>query len=103
GELEAEDEIEELDAIFQGEAAAIVEVRRAVLNAAQGESLDGTVGRLMGEALDVKVVVLVIEIGGRDMARGALRLAEEEIFAADFLLAGFAAIQAAGEWIELGR
>ena len=57
GQLQLQDEVEELDGVLQGQAAAVVQVRRAVLDAAQRERLDRPVARLVREeALQLEVV-----------------------------------------------
>jgi hypothetical protein len=40
GKIECKDQIEELDRIFEGQAPAVMEVRRALLDAAQRKRLD---------------------------------------------------------------
>src|SRR5437879_198598 len=51
GELEPLDEVEELDGVLQRQAAAVVQVRRTLLDTAQGERLDRPVARLVHEAI----------------------------------------------------
>ena len=82
-QLELKHEVEELDRVFERQAAAVVHVRRAVLDAAQRERLDRPIARLIArEPLQVQVVHLVVEIERRRMADAALALAEEDLFAA---------------------
>src|SRR5262249_62161878 len=80
-ELEPEDEVEELDGVLQGQAAAVVQVRRAVLDAAQGERLDRAVARLVEEALQVQVVHLVVEGERRRVGDGTPGLAGGQLLA----------------------
>ena len=50
-ELELEDDVEELDGVVQCRAAAVVEVWRAVIDAAQREGFDRPLGAAGVEAL----------------------------------------------------
>src|SRR5690242_16255952 len=77
-ELQSLDQVEELDRVLQRQAAAVVEVRRAVLDAPQREGLHRPVPFVLEEPLQVEVMHLVIEVDGGRMAGGALRLAEEQ-------------------------
>ena len=59
-------------------SAAVVEVGRAVLDAPQREGLHRSVPRfVLEEPLHAEFMHLVIEVEGRRMAGGALRLAKE--------------------------
>ena len=56
-QAQLEDQAEELDRVLQGGQPAVVQVRRAVLDAAQPEGLDRPVARLVREeALQLEVV-----------------------------------------------
>src|SRR5437588_2481295 len=91
-ELELEHQVEELDRVFQGQQAAVMEIRRRFLYAAQGERLDRAlcgrhqaVDRLrLVEAIDLQVVHQVVGVERRRVAGGALRLAEEQRLATHF-------------------
>src|ERR1700722_10929536 len=88
-ELQFLDEIEELDGVLQCQTAAVVEVRRAVLDAPQREGLDGPVSCfVLEEPLQMEVMHLVIEVKRRRMADGALRLAKEQLLPPEFALGG---------------
>src|SRR6266404_4586238 len=84
GELEFEDEVEELDGVVQRGEAAIVEVGRGVLDAAQGEGLDRAFGPANVEPFNAKVVHVFVGEGGSVMAGRALAFALEQFFAAQF-------------------
>ena len=89
-------EVEELDGVLQGQAAAVVQVRRAILDAAEREALDRAVARLaFQESLQVQVVHLVVEVGRRRVADRALRLAEEQLLAAQLALGRLLRVEAA--------
>src|SRR6266850_6613368 len=103
GQLQPQDQVEELDGVLQRQAAAVVHVRRAVLDPAQREALDRAVARLvLQEALHVQVVHLVVEVGRRRMAGRALRLAEEQLLAAQLALGRLRRVETA-ERRQLGR
>src|SRR5207244_3661688 len=74
GEFRPEHQVEELDGVFQGQAAAVVEVGGAVLDPPQGEGLDRAVAGLLEEPLEVQVVHLMVEVEGRGVAGRALPL-----------------------------
>src|SRR5437588_12895942 len=87
-QLQLQHEVEELDGVLQRQEPAVVQVGRAVLDAAQRGRLDRAVARLvLEEALQLEVVHLVVEVERGGMAGGALRLAEEQLFAAQLALA----------------
>src|SRR5438552_17988733 len=56
GELQLQNQIEELDRVVQRRQAAIVEVRRGILNPTQGEGFDRAFGPASIEALHPQVV-----------------------------------------------
>src|SRR5690606_30808693 len=94
GQPQLQDQVEELDGVLQREAATVVQVRRAVLDAAQGERLDRPDRRLASEPLDAQIVHLVVEVVGRRVAGRARALAEEDLLAADLLLGRLAPVKA---------
>src|SRR5262245_7503253 len=61
GQAQAEDEVEELNGVLQGQRAAVVQIRRALLDPAEREGLDGPVWWLAVEALHLQVVHPVVE------------------------------------------
>src|SRR5579872_945205 len=72
-QLQLQDEVEELDGVLQRQAAAVVQVGRAVLDPTEREALDGAVARLaLEEALQAQVVHLVVEVERGRVADGAL-------------------------------
>src|SRR6188474_760393 len=60
--LECQDQIEELDRIFEGQTPAVMQVRRALLDAAERKGLDGSQRRFVDKPLDSEIVHLVIKI-----------------------------------------
>ena len=88
GEFEFQDQIEELDRIFEGQTPAVMEIRRTLLDAAQRKCLDRPQRGFVHKTLDSEIVHLVIEVERRGMTGGALPLAEEHLFAAPFALGG---------------
>src|SRR4029077_10930741 len=96
GEAGLEDEVEELDGVVEGQQAAVVQVGGRVLDAAEREGLDRSVGagdhpvdvaRLV-EALGAQVVHQVVGVIGGRVADAALRLVVEQDLPAPFLVAG---------------
>ena len=93
GQVECQDQIEELDRIFEGQAPAVMQVRRALLDAAQRKGLDRPQRGFVDKPLDSEIVHLVIEVERWGMTGGALPLAKEHLFAAPFALGGPGGIQ----------
>src|SRR5947209_5215013 len=78
GELQFLDEVEELHRVFQRQAAAVVEVGRAVLDAPQRKGFHRPIpGFVLEEPLHVQVMHLVVKEEWRRVAGGALGLAEK--------------------------
>src|SRR2546428_13093309 len=93
-ELDAGDQVEELDGVVERQQPPVVQVGRRILDAPERERLDGTVGarhlavyhaRLV-EPLDPEMVARVMGVIRGNMAVGALRLAEEELLALQLVL-----------------
>src|ERR1700685_857577 len=81
GEFQFLDEVEELDSVLQGQAAAVMEIGRAILDPPERESLDRTVPCfVLEEPLHMQVVHVVIKIERRRVAGRALGFAEEQLF-----------------------
>src|SRR4029077_10274877 len=88
-------QVEELDGVLEGQQAAIMQVRRTVLDPAQREALDRAVARLTWQkALNMQIVHLVVEVEGRRVTRRALRLAEEQLLAAQLALGRLLRVEA---------
>src|SRR5688572_10678682 len=74
-QLQTEDEVEKVHGIFKRQESAIMQVRRGILDAAQGEGLDRPFGvnplaidhAWLIEALDLQVVHLIVKIEGSGM------------------------------------
>src|SRR5579871_3084254 len=82
-QLQLQHQVEELDGVLQRQAAAVVEVRRAILDATEREALDRPISRLAVQgALQVQVVHLLDKVERRGVAHGAPGLAEEQLLAA---------------------
>ena len=95
-EFEFQDQVEELHRVFQRQKPAVMEIRWAVLDTPQRERLNRSISCLVfQESLDVEVVHLVIEINGRRMAGGALRLAKEQFLAREFAGRGLRRVEPA--------
>src|SRR5690606_13204587 len=109
-QLELEHDVEELHRVLEGEQAPVVEVGRRVLDAPQGEGLDGAVlihHRAVGharleEALELEVVHGVVGVVGRGVAGEALAATEEDLLTTQLLLGGEARIQLAVDDAQLG-
>src|SRR5262245_31465003 len=105
GQLGLQDQVEKLDGVFQGKQAAVMKVRRRFLDAAQAEILDRALGSgfhavdhlRLEETLDLQVVHGIVGVIRSRVARGALRLAEEQRLPLHFrgLLAELSGIQLA--------
>src|SRR5262245_39970728 len=106
----AEDEVEELDGVFQSQQPAVVEIGRRILHAAEGERLDWAVAdggeahvRLRRvETLGPQVVHRVVSVVRGRMALAAQRLAEEQRLPAELRLAGLLRIELA-QHVQLRR
>ena len=87
GQLRLQNEVEELDRVFQGQQAPIVEVRGRFLDAAEREGLDRpldgrhhAVDRLgLVEAIDHQVMHRIIGVIRGGVAGGALGLPKEKL------------------------
>src|SRR4051795_12541715 len=104
-QLEAEHQVEEFDRVGERQQAAVVEVRRRILDAAQRQGLDRAI-RDNGEvvhnqtrgikALQLQVMHIVVEKRQlRHMTCGAAPLAHEDLLAGQLLLAGLGRIKLA--------
>src|SRR4029453_2647310 len=88
GEVECQDQIEELDRIFEGQAPAVMQVRWTLLDTAQRKGLDRPQRGFVHKPLDFEIVHLVIEVERGRMTGGALPLSKEDLFPAPFALGG---------------
>src|SRR2546421_12573172 len=86
GQLEPQDQIKELDRVFQRQAPAGMEIRRTVFNPPQGKGFHRPQRGFVDKALHAQVMHQVVKVKGRDVARGTLPLAEKHRFAAPFTL-----------------
>jgi hypothetical protein len=87
--LQAQDEIEKLDGVFEREKAPFMQVLRAALYSAQRKGLDRPSRRLIQKAFDLEVVPLMVQESRRYVAARALRFAEEQPLAGQFPLGCF--------------
>src|SRR5690606_34930455 len=110
-QLQSENEVEELDGIVEGQQPAVVQIRRAVLDAAQREGLRrSAVGHLTAvddlvlvvKALHLQVVHEVVAEDRRRVTLRAAAVAEEDLLASKLLLGSELGIQPP-ERIELRR
>jgi hypothetical protein len=94
-QFELQHEIEEFNRIFEGQQTAIMQIRGAILDASQRESLYWPVSWLVYEAFEFQVVHLLIKKRGRLMTAHALALPEKNFFTAQFMCGRFGRIEPA--------
>ena len=102
GQFHSQDQIEKLDGIFKREASAVVQVGRTLLDAPQGERLDGAIAGFVKEALEMEVVHLMIEVERRLVTVSTFALAEENLFPTQFAFGGLGWIERSFR-IQFGR
>src|SRR5688572_2817236 len=71
-QLQFEDEVKELDGVFDRQTSAVVQVGRAILQPAQSEGLDRSVARLSREPFHLQIMHQVVKIERRRMTQRAL-------------------------------
>ncbi len=74
---QAQNKIEKFHGVLQRQAAAVMQIRRALLNASQGEGLNRSVARFPREPFDHQVVQLMVHIGWGKMAAPASAFSEK--------------------------
>src|SRR5216683_1892281 len=102
-QLCAEDQVEELDGVFQRQKTLVMQVGRVVLGAAQRKGFDRPVAdghhvvdhHRLEEALGLEVVHQVVGVERRLVADRALTLAEEDLLATHLGLCRFGGIELA--------
>src|SRR5262249_30508325 len=78
GQLQLEEQVEELHGIFERGQPAVMEVRRRILDPAQGEGLDPALSTAVTAVFDAQVVHEVVRVEWRRMTGGTLGFAVEQ-------------------------
>src|ERR1700733_10317387 len=97
-ELQTLNQVEEFDHVLERQTAAIVQIRRAIFDSSQRESLDWAVACfLLEEPLDMQVMHIVIEVERSRVTGSALGLPKEKRFAPQLVRRGLFRVEVAGE------